>query len=308
MMLRNGIMFEDTGITKTQEYGGIGESAVETVLKSFAQVFRPVPLFEYSIDCYCRLIQKGKPLTPFWVEVKSSKYIKDDWKKSIKRETAIFWLNQQSPVFVAIYDISKDVCYWISVEDNRETWTRNLKKNNKTITLKVEKSQTLRKANRTNTKFIQKIKDDTIRVSIANGVPEVIARGGKGITPNYGFFDFPIIELSENAQTNFKKKIRFSLNFLIIDQCSKKCWPEAYRLCKVLTDFDKDHYDHFELMGDICVQLEKSDEAITYYDFAIDVFRRDPNWDKNRVEGIMSTSENIQRIELKKATLRSQRK
>ena len=307
-MLRNGIMFEDTGITKTQEYGGIGESATETVLKSFAQVFRPVPLFEYSIDYYCRLIHKGKPLTPFWVEVKSSKCIKDDWKKSIKRETVIFWLNQQSPVFIVIYDISEDICYWISVEDNRETWKRNLEKNNKTITLKVQKSQTLRKANRINIEFIQKIKNDTIRVSIANGIPEVIARGGKGVTPNYGFFDFPNIELSENAQKSFKKKIRFSLNFLVKDQCSKKCWPEAYRLCKILTDFDKDHYDHFELMGDICVQLGKSDEAITYYDIAIDVFRRDPNWDKNRVEGILSKSENIQRIELKKAALTSQSK
>ena len=129
-------MFEDTGIMKTQRYRGVGESATETVLKSFAQV----PLFEYSIDYYCRLIRKGKPVTSFWVEVKSSKCIKDNWKRSIKRETVIFWLTQQSPVFIVIYDVSKDICYWISVEDNRESWIKKLEKNNKTITLKESKS------------------------------------------------------------------------------------------------------------------------------------------------------------------------
>jgi hypothetical protein len=56
-------------------------------------------------------------------------------------------------------------------------------------------------------------------------------------------------------------------------------------------------------MGDICCQLEKPNEAIIYYDIAIDMFRRDPNWDKNRVEGILSTSENIQRIEQKKTAI-----
>jgi len=296
-------LFEDTGITKTQVYGGVGESATETVLKSFAQVFRPLPLFEYSIDYYCRLKHKGKPLTPFWVEVKSSKCVKDNWKKSIKRETAIFWLNQLSPVFIVIYDVSNDFCYWVSVEDNREAWSGKLENNAKTITLKVDRSQTLKKPNCSNIDFIRKIEKDTITVSITNGIPEVISRGGKGVTSGYAFFDFPNIELSERAQNNFKQKIRFSLNFLVKDLYSRKNWSEAYRLCKILTDFDKSHYDHFELMGDICSQLGKPDEAIIYYDIAIDMFRKDPNWDKNRVEGILSTSENIQRIEQKKSAL-----
>lgn len=295
-------MFEDMGITKTQEYGGIGESATETVLKSFAQVFRPVPLFEYSIDFYCRLIDKGKPLTPFWVEVKSSKCVKDDWRRSIKRETVIFWLEQLSPVFIVVYDISEDICYWVSVEDNREIWTEKIERNAKSISLKVKKSQTLNKANRINSDFIKKIVDDTIHVNIANGIPQVIYLGGKGVTPNYAFFAFPNLDLSENAQIAFRQKIRFSLNLLLRDQYNK-CLPEAYRLCKILTDFDKDHYEHFELLGDICVQLGKTDEAMTYYDCAIDIFRRDPNWDRNRVEGILSKSDNIQRIEQKKAAL-----
>lgn len=293
-------MFEETGITKEQEFAGVGESATEMVLKSFAQVFRPMPLLEYSIDFYCRLIHKGKPLTPFWVEVKSSKCIKDNWKKSIKRETAIFWLNQLSPVFIAIYDVSKDVCHWVSVEDNRENWKEKLEKNAKSITLRVQKSQTLRKANCSNIDFIRKIEKDTISVHVANGIPEVVFKSGKGVTPNYGFFDFPELELSEAAKNKFKQTIRFSLNFLVKDQYSRKNLGEAYRLCKILTEFDISHYDHFELMGDICSQLGKSDEAITYYNEAIDMFRRDPNWDKNRVEGILSASENIQRIEQKK--------
>lgn len=296
-------LFEDVGITKTQEYGGIGESATETVLKSFAQVFRPLPLLEYSIDYYCRLKHKGKPLTPFWVEVKSTKCVTNNWKKSIKRETAIFWLNQLSPVFIVIYDVANDGLYWVSVEDNRAEWIRKLENNAKTITLKVNNSQTLKKTNSSKIDFVRKIEKDTITVNVANGIPEVIYNGGKGVTSGDAFFDFPNIELSERAQNNFKQKTRFSLNFLVKDHCSRKNWTEAYRVCKILADFDKSHYDHFELMGDICSQLGKSDEAITYYNEAIDMFRRDPNWDKNRVEGILSTSENIQRIEQKKSAI-----
>ncbi len=298
-----GNLFEETGITKKQEFAGVGESATEMVLKSFAQVFRPVPLFEYSIDFYCRLIHKGKPMTPFWVEVKSSKCIKDNWKKPIDREMAIFWLNQLSPVFVVIYDIVKNVCYWVSVEDNRESWSNKLENGAKTITLKIDKSKTLKNPNRSNFDFIRKIEKDTISVGITNGIPEVISRVGKGVTPNYAFFDFPNIELSENAKNNFRQKIRLSLNFLFRDAYTRKAWSEAYEIGKILTIFDKSHYDHFELLGDICALLRNYNEALNYYDIAIGMFRRDPNWDKNRVKGILSTSENIQRIEQKKRQL-----
>jgi hypothetical protein len=283
-------LFVETGITKKQEYAGVGESATEAVLKTFAQVFRPVPLLEYSIDFYCRLIHRGKPVTPFWVEVKSFKGIMEKWNKSVKRETAIFWLNQLSPVFIAIYDINNDNCYWISVEDKREIWSKKLENNAKTITLKIDKSQILKKPNCSNIDFVQKIEKDTISVGIAYGIPAVISKGGKGVTAGYGFFEFPNIELSEGAKFTFQQKIRFSLNFLIKNEYSRKNLFEAYRLCKILTQFDKSHYDHFELIGDICLQIRKPDEAIIYYDFAIDMFRRDPNWDKNRVEGILSSS------------------
>ena len=292
-------MFEYAGITKTQEYGGIGESAAETVLKSFAQV-RPLPLLEYSIDYYCRLKHRGKPLKPFWVEVKSARYVKADWRRSIKRENAIYWLSQLSPVFVFVYDISNDICYWISVEDNRQKWTEKLEKEAKSISLKVVQSQVLRKALCPNIDFIRKIEEDSIHVNTANGIPEVIFRGGRGTTSGYGFFNFPNLELSNRAKSNFEQNIRFSLNFLIRDQYSRKEWAEAYRLCKILTDFDRGHYDHFELMGDICCQFGKSREAISYYDKAIDVFQQDPNWDKNRDEGILSVSENVSRIQKKK--------
>ena len=296
-------MLEDMGITKRQRDGGIGESDIEKVLKSFSQVFRPVPLFEYSIGFYCRLFYRGRPSNKsFWVEVKSNTS-GDRWKKFIKRETVVFWLNQLSPVFIAVYDKLNDISYWISVEDNRDNWTRKLENNAKSITLKVDKSHIFEKANCPNLAFIQKIEKDLISVNVANGIPEVIFRGGKGVTTGYSFFDFPNIELSEKAWKNFGQKIRFSMNFLIRDRFSRKNFPEAYRLCKILTEFDVSHYDHFELMGDICSQIKKPDEARTYYDTAIRMLKGDPNWDKNRVEGIETVSDNIKRIEQKKNIL-----
>ena len=298
-------MFEDNGITKSQQYGGIGESATEMVLKLFSQVFRPVPLFEYSIDFYCRLLDRGKPSNKtFWVEVKSTNSVNDKWKRSIKRETALFWLNQLAPVFIVVYDLSSDIIYWVSVEDNRKNWSSKLEKNAKSITLKVVGSQVLNKKKDKNKEFAKKIQEDTIHVNAVNGIPEVIHVGGKGSPSGYSFFAFPNIELSERARGAFQQKIRLSLNFLLRDACSRKVWSDAYQLAKILTIFDKSHYDHFELMGDICAVLGSPTEALNYYDQAIEMFRQDPNWDKNRTEGISSVSENIQRIQQKKVELK----
>jgi hypothetical protein len=98
-------------------------------LKSFAQVLRPVPLLEYAIDFYCRLLQNGKPSNKiFCVEVKSTGIFKDYYSESIQKDPMQFWLTQPFPVYIVVYEESSDNCYWTSVEDNREEWMNELRK------------------------------------------------------------------------------------------------------------------------------------------------------------------------------------
>lgn len=303
-MIRD-LLFEDVGITKSQRIAAKGELATAMLLADFAQVLHPERLLEYSIDFYCRLLQKNKPSNKaFWIEVKTPIHFTEKWRRSIDRETIEFWLNQVSPVFVIVCDLLNDTCYWVSVEDNRDVWSKKLQKNAQTISIKVDKSKTLKKGSDQNGDFIGKIEGDTIRLNAYHGIPQFISKSSakpSGYIHGY----IPVLKLSDNTRKNISGTIRYGLNYLIYDSTLRNDFQDAYRLCKMLTGFDKSHYDHFLLMARICRQLEKYDEARTYYDSAIKMCKEDPNWDKNRVNGIPYISEIISEIEQEKASLPS---
>lgn len=301
-------MFEDaSGIVKSLRDSARGELATAMILEDFAQVLRPERLLEYSIDFYCRLLHKNKPSNKtFWVEVKTPLHFTDKWRRSIDRETMEFWLTQISPVFVIVCDLSNDTFYWISVEDNRDVWSKKLQKNVKKISIKMNKSQVLKKGNDQNVDFIEKIEQDTIRLNAINGFPQFISKTGSG-SSGYVHGNIPILKLSDNARNKISGTIRFGFNYLVYDSILRDDFQGAYRLCKVLTSFDTSHYDHFCLMARICRQLEKYGEAKAYYDIAIKMCKEDPNWDKNRVDGVPYISEIISGIEQEKASLPSGR-
>lgn len=271
-------MSEDKGITEDQRRAGSGESYVEARLKSFAQVWRPVPLFEYAIDFYCRLLQDGKPSNRiFWVEVKSTDHFNDLYSESIDKETMKFWLTQLFPVFAVVYEESSDSCYWISAEDNRQEWTRKLQNEKQSVTISIDRSHPLRKNQ--DTEFIQKIEEDIIRVNADRGIPQFISKGYEGYTIGY----VPILMLSDGARENVKQTVRFGLNYLINDSVLRNDLKNAYNLCKLLADFDISHYDHYLKLARICRQLGENEEARENYRKAIEVCKRDPNWDKRRL-------------------------
>jgi tetratricopeptide (TPR) repeat protein len=292
----------ETGITESQRTAAKGEAATVIVLEDFAQVLHSARLLEYALDFYCRLLSQNKPSNKaFWVEVKTPIHFTDKWRRPIDREIIEFWLIQTSPVFVIICDLANNSFYWISVEDNRDTWSKKLQKNVKTIFIRVDKSHVFKKGDQ-NINFIKKIEEDIIRLNAQIGIPQFISKGRGG--PNgyiHGYI--PILKLSDNARKSISGRIRFGFNYLIYDSILRNNLQEAYKLCKILTSFDTSHYDHFRLMARICRQLEKYDEARTYYDTAIKMCKEDPNWDKNRIEGIPYISEIISELEKEKASL-----
>jgi penicillin-binding protein-related factor A (putative recombinase) len=198
------------------------------------------------------LLQSGKPSNKiFGIEVKSTGIFKDYYNESIEKDIVRFWLTQPFPVFVVVYEESSDNCYWISVEDHREEWTKELPNDKKSITIRINRSQAL--AKNQNSAFIKKMEQDIIIVNANRGIPQFISKGYEGYTIGY----VPILKLSDAARENVRGTIRFGFNYLINDSALRGDLQSAYSLGKQLGEFDHGHYDHFLLLARICRQLGK---------------------------------------------------
>ncbi len=296
-----GKITQNKGIPSNQRVAGVGESATEVVLKSLAQVSSPVRLSEYAIDYICRLYKENKPSNEiFLVEVKTVTRSVSKWRRKISQDTIKFWLSQSHPVYIIVYDFQNDICYWVSVENNREKWIKKLEKGFKSISIRVDGSHVLKKAPDTNDDFLKKIEEDAIRLSTFNGIPRLLYLGGKGINGVF-HFEYPNLGvLSDSTRRKFTNNIRHLLFLLVRDGLSKDL-EEAYRLSKILTEYDTGHYENFELRADVCVKRKKWEEAREYYNKAIGCLKRDLTWDNNKPPEEKSKAELISEIELKLA-------
>jgi hypothetical protein len=282
----------DKGITEGQLLGASGESYVEARLKSFAQVSRPVPLLEYAMDFYCRLLQNGKPSNKiFGVEVKSTGIFKDHYSESIQKDQIRFWLTQPFPVYVMVYEESSNNCYWTAVEDNREEWINELRKSTKSITIRMDRAKVLEKG--PNEAFLNKIEQDIIVVNAIQGIPQFVSKGYEGYAIGY----IPILKLSDAARENVRGTIRYGFNYLIKDSILRRDLSSAYSLGKLLAGFDHGHYDHFVLLARICRELGKEEEAKTNCEIAIQICKSDPNWDNKKLPSAPYIGEIIGSIE-----------
>jgi Domain of unknown function (DUF4365) len=290
-------------MTLNQRKAAVGESATEVVLKPLAQVSSPVRLSEYAIDYICRLYKENKPSNNiFLVEVKTAIDFSSKWRREISRETIKFWLSQSYPVYIVTYDFQNDVCYWISVEDNRENWTKKLEKKINRISIRIDFSHVLKKAPDPNDDFLKKIEEDSIRLKIFNGIPQILYLGEKKEKGVFHFKYPDLDDLSDSTRKKFKNNIRYSLFLLVRDGLSKDL-QEAYKLSRILTEYDTCHYENFELRADVCVKLKMEEEARDYYNKAINCLKRDPNWDNDRPPEEKSRAELISEIEIKLAEI-----
>jgi hypothetical protein len=261
-------------IAWSRRLGGIGESAIESRLKYFSNPMKPEPEHDVGIDFYCELIEDGSPSLKFFlIQAKGTQHFDNKWGRSFDRRTIHFWLSQPFPLYVIVYDDIDKNCYWMSVEEQRDKIIKRMQSDNtKTIYLTVDRTKILRQDK--NVEFVQKIKEDSdslnFRLDLVRGTPQFIGEGYVRA--------IPVIYLPENLITNIRERIRISMNYLIRNYLLRKDTSNAYSLCEFLTRFDRGHYDHFVLFGNICKLLGKQKEACSSYRQAIEICKRDKNW------------------------------
>jgi hypothetical protein len=261
-------------ISWNRRLSGIGESAIETRLKYFSHPLKTLPEQDEGIDFYCILGGSGPlPSRIFLVQAKATEHFDSRWGRSFDKETIEFWLSQEYPVYIVVYDEISKNCYWVSLEEKRDAFAGMLTSpEKKTFHLTVDKTRML-KLDR-NDDFVKKVNADleslSFRLNLVRGTPQSLDKG-------YVRRRFTVL-LPDVVLANIREGVRTSLNHLIDNYMHRNDIDTAYNLCKFLTTFDKGHYDHFVLLGNICGLLGRREEACSSYRQAIEICKEDKKW------------------------------
>ena len=226
-----------------------------------------------GIDLICELVVDNKPWARYYVQAKGTEHFDDQWGSRIKKSTVAYWLKQEDPVYLIVYDDKDDKSYWMSIEDHRyELFDRIMKSDNQSgsIYIRMDKSQILEDGKEKNQLFRSKVLSDKYSIQQFYGHPEMIGTGYVRSTPP------PPRNVHELIMT--KETIRKSLYSVIFHYIGKNDFETAYLCCEFLTKFDKAHYNHFEWFGLLNLNLGKLAEAKSAFEEAIHMLEEDKKW------------------------------
>ena len=280
-----------------QRLGEIGESTIKSYLAYFSNPMKPA--FDIGIDFFCELIQNNSPSGRFFlVQAKGTQHFDEKWGRSFDKDLINFWLRQQFPVYIIVYDEVSKSSYWMSIEENRDSLIKRVASDEKTVYLAIDKTRIL-KADE-NEDFIKRIEEDSasviFRLNLIQGAPLFLGNGY--------VLGIPIIYLPDIIVANTRERVRLSMNYLIHNYWLRRNTNEAYKLCEFLTKFDNWHYDHFVLFGNICRALGKTEQACSSYAQAIEICQRDKNWNRLKKPSDPSIEDIISSIKREMDSLR----
>jgi tetratricopeptide (TPR) repeat protein len=249
----------------------VGENAIRKQLSYFSTITKTER--DVGIDLICELVVDNKPWARYYVQAKGTEHFDDQWGSSIKKSTVTYWLKQEDPVYLIVYDDKADKSYWMSIEDHRyELFDRIMKADSQSnsIYVRMDKSQILEDGKEKNQLFRSKILSDKYSIQQFYGHPPM---------PGTGYIR-PIPPPPRNAHELImtKETIRQSLYSVIIHYLGKNDIQTAYLCCEFLTKFDKGHYNHFEWFGLLNIDLGKPAEAKSAFEEAIHIFEEDKKW------------------------------
>jgi hypothetical protein len=271
-----------------RKLGNIGESEIKKRLSYFSKVTKDET--DVRIDFVCQLCENDV-LTGryFFIQAKGTQHFDEHWGKSFEKETIQYWLMQPFPVFLVVYDEVNKECYWMSItEQFNNVWSKQMANDNKTIYIKMDRSNVLEEGEKKNSVFISKIKHDSTLINLIRGHPQLF--GERYIKRK------PLLLLSNDVVSNIKESVRIGIGYLTNHYLILKDIKTATFLCDFLTKFDKSHYDHFVVMGRINAFLGNKLPAKQNFEEAIRILERDKNWDNERNLGDPSIKEIIELI------------
>jgi tetratricopeptide (TPR) repeat protein len=233
-----------------------------------------------GLDFYCELIENDSPSVPFYVQAKGTEHFDSKWGSGLPKSTITYWLQQQHPVFLVVYDEETATCYWMSVEDHRyDLIKRMFTTDSHTIYVKVDRANTLEQGRDKNNAFVSKVKEDSNSVQLFRGSPQFIgAEYVKRIPPR----PRSNIELQQ-----IKENVRAGLYSLVQHCFAVQNLETAQAYCEFLATFDKAHYNHFVWLGDIYKILGRPKKAKQMFEEALRICKADKNWPRESLEKII---------------------
>ena len=211
--------------------GTVGESAIKSRLAYFSN---PTKYEEdVGIDFYCELIEDDSPSMPFYVQAKGTGHFDKTWGRGISKSTITYWLQQQHPVFLIVYDDKKKACYWMSVEDHRYSLIQKIfTADSRTIYVRMDTSNILEQSRDGNEAFIAKVKGDSNSVQLFRGRPQFV--GEEYVK------EIPLPPRSEAELHRIRESVRAGLYSLVRHHLTTAIDLETpYSYCQFLVEFDK---------------------------------------------------------------------
>jgi hypothetical protein len=252
--------------------GTVGESAIKSRLAYFS-----IPTkyeTDPGIDFYCELIENDSPSIPFYVQAKGTEHFDSSWGRGIPKSTIMYWLQQQHPVFLVVYEDETTICYWMSIEDQRYSLIDKMFTTDAdTIYVKVARSNILEQDKGKNDPFIAKVKEDSISVQLSRGRPQFIGEEYVKRIPPRPRSDVELRQIREN--------VRASLYSLVQHHWAANDLETVRSYCEFLAQFDKLHYNHFVWLGQVSRQLGENDVAREAFEEALRICKADKNWPRD---------------------------
>ncbi len=259
--------------------GAVGEDAVQAHLKYFSISSKYD--VDAGIDFYCELIENNSPSIPFYVQAKAVEHFDKTWGRSISKSTIKYWLNQQHPVFLIIYDDETKNCYWMSIEDRRQDFIKKINSTDTdTIYISVDRTNMLEQKKDANVDFVNKIKIDSGSILLFQGRPPFLG--------NEYVKQVPLAPRTPAELLQIHQNVRASMYSLVRHQLEKGDLEKAYSYCRFLAEFDKNHYTHFVWLGRTAKALNLNDVAQNGYGEAIRLLELDKNWPDDSKRNILS--------------------
>ncbi len=258
----------------TTRLGAIGESEIKTRLQYFA-----IPTkyeLDVGIDFYCELLENESPSTSFYVQAKGTEHFDQSWGASIEKSTVVYWLEKSFPVFLVVFDQNEEACYWMSIEDQRQSLMEGLKTPSATIYFRMDKTRSLEKGREANSTFVDKIRDGLISVEMWRGHAQLKGEGYVKTIPGAPRSNIELQRMKEN--------VRINMYSLISHYYRSEDLDNVYSCCEFLVKFDKSHYNHFVWFAEVNQLQGNKDVAREYFRKALDICERDKTWPKESMD------------------------